>query len=143
MNKNKMIALSSPLVFLVFGIWIRISTMSMTKRDSVFPNLVAYMVIAVSIIDLISIYRKTEHKNRFQGINVPKLLECLGAMFVYVILLKKIGFLIDTLFLTAFTMWVLDYRNYKRLPLLSVLITAAVFIIFYYLLKVPLPTLWL
>lgn len=143
MNKNKMIALSSPLVFLVFGIWIRVSTMSMTKRDSVFPNLVAYMVIVVSIIDLISIYRRTEHKNRFQGINVPKLLECLGAMFLYVILLKKIGFVIDTLFLTAFTMWVLDYRNYKRLPLLSVLITAAVFIIFYYLLKVPLPTLWL
>lgn len=143
MNKNKMIALSSPLVFLVFGIWIRVSTMSMTKRDSVFPNLVAYMVIAVSIIDFISIYRRTEHKNRFRGINVPKLFECLGAMFLYVILLKKIGFVIDTLFLTAFTMWVLDYRNYRRLPLISVLITAAVFIIFYYLLKVPLPTLWL
>lgn len=69
MNKNKLIALSSPLVFLVFGIWIRVSTMSMTKRDSVFPNLVAYMVIVVSIIDLIFVYRKTEHKNRFQGVN--------------------------------------------------------------------------
>ena len=68
MNKNKMIALSSPLVFLVFGIWIRVSTLSMTKRDSVFPNLVAYMVIAISIIDFISVYRKSEHKNRFQGI---------------------------------------------------------------------------
>lgn len=143
MNKNKMIALSSPLVFLVFGIWIRVSTLSMTKRDSVFPNLVAYMVIIVSIIDFISVYRKTEHKNRFKGINVPKLFQSLAAMFLYVVLLKKIGFVIDTLFLTAFTMWVLDYRNYKRLPLISVLITAAVFIIFYYLLKVPLPTLWL
>lgn len=143
MNKNKMIALSSPLVFLVFGIWIRISTQTMTKRDSVFPNLVAYMVIIVSIIDFISVYRKTEHKNRFRGINAPKLLQSLAAMFLYVILLKKVGFVIDTLLLTAFTMWVLDYRNYKRLPLISVLITAVVFIIFYYLLKVPLPTLWL
>lgn len=143
MNKNKMIALSSPLVFLIFGIWIRVSTLSMTKRDSVFPNLVAYMVILVSIIDFVSVYRKPEHKNRFQGINVPKLFQSLAAMFLYVVLLKKIGFVIDTLLLTAFTMWVLDYRNYKRLPLISVLITAAVFIIFYYLLKVPLPTLWL
>ena len=143
MNKDKMIALSSPLVFLVFGLWIRFSTLSMTKRDSVFPNLVAYMVIIVSIIDFISVYRKSEHKNRFKGINVPKLFESLAAMFLYVILLKKIGFVVDTLFLTAFTMWVLDYRNYKRLPLISILITAAVFIIFYYLLKVPLPTLWL
>lgn len=143
MNKNKMIALSSPLVFLVFGIWIRVSTLSMTKRDSVFPNLVAYMVIAISIIDFISVYRKSEHKNRFQGINAPKLFQSLAAMFLYVILLKKIGFVIDTLLLSAFTMWVLDYRNYKRLPLISVLITAAVFVIFYYFLKVPLPTLWL
>ena len=143
MNKNKLIALSSPLVFLVFGIWIRVSTLPMTKRDSVFPNLVAYMVIVVSIIDFISVYRKTEHKNRFKGVNALKLVESLAAMFVYVILLKKIGFVIDTLFLSAFTMWVLDYRNYKLLPLISVLITAAVFIIFFYFLKVPLPTLWL
>lgn len=143
MNKNKMIALASPLVFLVFGIWIRFSTLSMTKRDSVFPNLVAYMVIVVSMIDLISVYRKTEHKNRFKGVNTLKLFQCLAAMFLYVFLLKKIGFVIDTLFLTAFTMWVLDYRNYKILPLVSILITAVVFIIFYYLLNVPLPTLWL
>lgn len=143
MNKNKMIALASPLVFLVFGIWIRFSTLSMTKRDSVFPNLVAYMVIIVSMIDLISVYRKTEHKNRFKGVNTLKLFQCLAAMFLYVFLLKKIGFVIDTLFLTAFTMWVLDYRNYKILPLVSILITAVVFIIFYYLLNVPLPTLWL
>lgn len=143
MNKNKMIALTSPLVFLVFGAWIRVSTLSMTKRDSVFPNLVAYLVIAISIIDFISVYRKSEHRNRFQGINAPKLFQSLAAMFLYVILLQKIGFVLDTLLLSAFTMWVLDYRNYKRLPLISVLITAAVFIIFYYLLKVPLPTLWL
>lgn len=64
-------------------------------------------------------------------------------MFLYVILLKKIGFIIDTLLLSAFTMWTLDYRNYKLLPLISVLITAVVFFIFYYLLKVPLPTIWL
>lgn len=143
MNKNKLIALSSPLVFLVFGIWIRVSTLSMTKRDSVFPNLVAYMVIVVSIIDLIFVYRKTEHKNRFQGVNTLKLFQSLAAMFLYVILLKKIGFIIDTLLLSAFTMWTLDYRNYKLLPLISVLITAVVFFIFYYLLKVPLPTIWL
>lgn len=143
MNKDKMIALTSPLAFLVFGIWIRFSTLSMTKRDSVFPNLVAYMVIIVSIIDLISVYRKMGHKNRFKGINTLKLFQCLAAMFLYVFLLKKIGFVIDTLFLTAFTMWVLDYRNYKILPLVSILITAVVFFIFYYLLNVPLPTLWL
>lgn len=143
MDKNKIIALSAPLVFLVFGIWIRVSTLTMTKRDSVFPNLIAYTVIAVSIIDFISVYRKNGYKNRFKGVNALKLSECLAAMFLYVFLLKKIGFVIDTLLLSAFTMWVLDYRNYKILPFASVLITAAVFIIFYYLLNVPLPTLWL
>lgn len=143
MNKNKAIALASPFVFLVFGIWIRVSTMSMTKRDSVFPRIIAYTIILVSIIDLISVYRKTEHKNRFKGVNAFKIFQCLAAMFLYVFLLKKIGFVIDTLFLTAFTMWALDYKNYKILPLASILITAVVFIIFYYLLNVPLPTLWL
>ena len=58
-------------------------------------------------------------------------------------LLKKIGFILDTLLLTSYTMFALGYRNWKLLPVASVVITAAVFGVFYGLLNVPLPTLFL
>lgn len=143
MTKNKMIALLCPLAFLIFGIYIRVATMSMSSRDATFPNLVSYVVIVISIIDFISVWRKKEHKAIFAGVNFLKLFECLAAMCVYVFLLKKIGFVIDTFLLTSFTMYALDYKNWKLLPIISVIITAAVFGVFYGLLNVPLPTLFL
>lgn len=143
MTKNKLIALLCPLAFLIFGIYIRVATMSMSSRDATFPNLVSYVVIVISIIDFISVWRKKEHKAIFAGVNFLKLFECLAAMCVYVFLLKKIGFVIDTFLLTSFTMYALDYKNWKLLPIISVIITAAVFGVFYGLLNVPLPTLFL
>lgn len=54
MNKNKIISLISPAAFLLFGIWVRYSAASMTKRDAMMPIIVAYAIIIVSIIDFIT-----------------------------------------------------------------------------------------
>lgn len=143
MTKNKLISLLCPTAFLIFGIWVRVEAAGMTKRDAMLPKLVAYAIIAISIIDFIVEWRKENHKDRFENVNWIRLLECLAAMFLYVFLLQKIGFFLDTLLLTAFTMWVLDYKNYKILAVSSIIITVAVFVVFKVLLRVPLPTLWL
>ncbi|MEA4934362.1 MAG: tripartite tricarboxylate transporter TctB family protein [Lawsonibacter sp.] len=143
MSKNKMIELLCPLLFLSFGIYIRISALSMSRRDATFPNLVAYIVIAVSIIQLVMDMRKSEHKARFKNVNFLKLAECIGAMLLYVVLLKKIGFLVDTFLLTSYTMYALEYRKYKVLFIAAAIITAVIFLVFRVLLHVPLPTIWL
>ena len=143
MTKAKLTALVCPLAFLLFGIYIRVATMSMTSRDATFPNLVSYVIIMISIIDCVSVWRKKEHKPVFAGVNFLKLFECVAAMCIYVFLLKKIGFIIDTFLLTSFTMYALDYKNWKLLPIISAAITAAVFGVFYGLLNVPLPTIFL
>lgn len=143
MTKSKLIALLCPVAFFIFGVYIRVTSMSMSSRDATFPNLVAYVILVVSVIDFISVWRKKEHKAIFAGVNFLKLFECLAAMCLYVFLLKKIGFLIDTFLLTSFTMYALDYKNWKLLPVIAAIITAAVFGVFYGLLNVPLPTLFL
>lgn len=143
MTKNKLIALLCPVAFFIFGIYIWVATMSMSSRDATFPKLISYVIIVVSIIDFVSVWRKKEHKAIFAGVNFLKLFECLAAMCIYVFLLKKIGFVIDTFLLTSFTMYALDYKNWKLLPIISAIITAAVFGVFYGLLNVPLPTLFL
>lgn len=143
MTKDKLTALLCPVAFLVFGIYIRIASISMAERDAVFPNLVAYVVIVISVIDFISVWRKKEHKPIFSGVNFLKLFECLAAMCIYVFLLKKVGFIIDTFLLTSFTMYALDYKNWKLIPAIAAIITAVVFGVFYGLLNVPLPTLFL
>lgn len=67
MTKAKLTALICPLAFLLFGIYIRVATMSMTSRDATFPNLVSYVIIMISIIDCVSVWRKKEHKPVLQA----------------------------------------------------------------------------
>lgn len=141
--KNKIVSLISPIAFLAFGIWLRLSANGFTKRDAMFPKLVSMAIIVIAVVDLIVELTKKQHKDRFAGVNFLRILMCLVAMFLYVSLLKKIGFFLDTLLLTAFTMWTLDYKNYKVLPVAALVITTIVFVMFKVLLKVPLPTIWL
>lgn len=143
MSKNKLISLLCPLAFLAFGIWIRVSSMSFQKRDATFPTMIAYVTIVIAIIDLIVEWRKLDHKDRFKNVNFVRLIACVAAMFLYVFLLKKIGFFVDTMLLCGFTMWILGYRKWKVLIPCAVLISAVVFGAFYGLMRVPLPTLFL
>ena len=59
------------------------------------------------------------------------------------ILIKKIGFFLDTLALCIFLMRLLGYKRWKILIPAAIGITAAVFGVFYGLLNVPLPTIFL
>ena len=143
MSKNKLVSLLCPLVFLAFGIWIKVSTLSMAKRDRMFPSLVSYLIIICAAIDFISEWRKLDHKDRFKGVNFVRLIACVAALFLYVFLIKKIGFFLDTLILCIFLMRLLGYKRWVVLIPAAIGITAAVFGVFWGLLNVPLPTIFL
>lgn len=143
MSKNKLVSLLCPLAFLVFGIWIKVSTLTMAKRDQMFPNLVAYLIIICAVIDFISEWRKMDHKDRFKGVNFVRLFACVAALFLYVFLIKKIGFFLDTLILCIFLMRLLGYKRWAVLIPSAIAITAVVFGVFWGLLNVPLPTIFL
>ena len=140
LSKNKIISLIAPVAFLAFGIWVYLSTRTMRGTDGTFPSMVAILIIAISIVDFIVELRKDNHKDRFADVNWIALLSSLAAMCLYVFLFKKIGFFFDTLWLTAATMLILGYRRYGIIAISSVLITGAVFGVFYFLMHVPFPT---
>ena len=72
-----------------------------------------------------------------------RLLACIAALFLYVFLIKKIGFFLDTLILCIFLMRLLGYKRWVVLIPAAIGITAAVFGVFWGLLNVPLPTIFL
>ena len=138
-----MVSLICPVAFLLFGIWLRFSTLSMSSRDATFPNLVAYVTIFCAIMQLIQDLKNNSHKARFTGVSFPRLIACTAGLFLYAFLLRTIGFPIGTFLLLMFIMWILGYRKYKVIVLASLAITAVVYGIFGILLNVPLPTVWL
>jgi len=143
MKKNKILAILCPLAFLLFGIWIVIESSTFRGTDGTFPKMAGVLMIAVSLIQLIKDFCAKEHKNKFEGGNNIRVLEYVAALILYVFLIKKIGYVFDTLWLTAFTMFALGYKNWKGLVIYPVAITAILYLLFGVLLKVPLPTLWL
>lgn len=144
MDKNKWIALLSPLTFFVFGIWVFITSSSMSRGNRTFPQIIAVLTIFISMIGLFSVLREKEVAPLFgENVNYVKLLTCVLSLCIYIFLMKKIGFYLDTLLLTSFHTWNMGYRKYPMLGFSSILITTVVSGVFYFLIKAPLPTLFM
>lgn len=141
--KNKIVSLLCPSAFLLFGIYIIVESTKFKSTDGIFPIMTAVLLIAVSLIQFVKDLLTKEHKDRFADSNILQVLEYVAALLLYAFLFKKIGYILDTLWLTGYTMFALRYRDWKKLLLISVGITAVLYFIFRILLKVPLPTIWL
>ncbi len=139
MDKKKIIGLLCPVSFLAFGVYILLESQRFKSTDKVFPAMVAVLMIAISLIQLLVDLRKNNHRNAFAGNNVLRVAEYTVVLMLYAYLLKKIGYLLDTLWLTAFTLFALDYRKWKGLIIIPAAVTACLYFIFKILLKVPLP----
>lgn len=139
MDKKKIIGLVCPVSFLAFGVYILLESQRFKSTDKIFPAMVAVLMIGISLIQLLVDLRKKKHKNAFAGNNVLRVAGYTVVLMLYAYLLKKIGYVLDTIWLTAFTLYALDYRKWKGLIIIPVAVTACLYVIFKMLLKVPLP----
>ena len=142
MKKEKIGTFLVPAAFFLLAAYILFSARFMSERDAMFPNLIAWIMLLISVIEGISEWRKKQVGFRFAGNNLAKVAEVIAALFGYIFLLGKIGFYFDSLILSMAIMWLLGYRRKIVLIMASLLITTVVFVIFYVLIKVPLPTLF-
>lgn len=144
MKKNKIVNLLCPTAFLLFGAWVFMACASMSRGNRMFPQIVAVLTVLIAVVGIINVLCDENTKPVFSSdVNYAKLATCVLSICVYIFLMKKIGFYIDTLFLTSFNTWNMGYRRYHMIAMSSVLITTVVFFTFYFLIKAPLPTLFL
>lgn len=144
MKKYKIANLLSPIAFLLFGIWVFITCAPMSRGNRMFPQIVAVLTIVIAVVGIISVLRDKETKPVFgSDVNFGKLATCILSICIYIFLMKKIGFYLDTLLLTGFNTWNMGYRKYHMIAVSSFIITTVVFGTFYFLIKAPLPTLFL
>lgn len=143
MNKCKLSVLLMPIFFLILGIYIVVSASMMSTTEGTFPRMVGVLTVIVAGVQLYNDIKKKNHKDIFGNSNILKVTEATIVLFAYVYLLEKIGYIVDTILLSATTMYFLNYRNIKMVVISSVGFTVLVFIIFKMLLKVPLPMIFL
>ncbi len=141
-KKQLMIELAMPAAFILMAIYVIAKAIPMEK-EGVFPIMSAGVLLLCAVYLLGETLVKRQVIVNLTGVNLPMVGLTLLALLIYVILLKKIGYVIDTFLLSAFIMRSLGYRKYGIIALCSVLAVAATFFIFKILLSVPLPMVFL
>lgn len=143
MNKKQlMIELAMPGAFILMAAYVMIKAIPM-KSEGVFPIMAAGVLLACAVYLAFETVAKHEVIVTLEGVNLSKVGLTMLALIVYVVLLKKIGYVIDTFLLSAFIMRSLGYKKIGITALCSALAVAATFFIFKVLLTVPLPMIFL
>ena len=139
MNKKQLIIeLAMPIVFALISIYIIVKAIPM-EGEGVFPIMSAGVLLICAAYLFFETLVKKEEVVKLEGVNLGKVGITLLALIVYVVLLKKIGYIIDTFALCFFIIRSLGYKKTGVTLLCSALAVACVFFIFKVLLSVPLP----
>lgn len=107
------------------------------------PKLFSIVLIVFSvalIIETIIKAKNSKEKEKVTNLRENKFVIYIAVlMFIYLLLMRPIGFLILTPFFIGFILWILKYRKVKKIILLSTTFTIAILLVFQFMLNVPLP----
>lgn len=146
-------ALIAQLVFLVIGVGMFIyadtSNFRIIYKNDIgsggVPKIVSGAIALLSVIKIVLILvdkKMSDRTSENSDLDLKKGLACVALLGAYVFSLKKIGFPIATpvyLFLTMCLLASKEKRNYKLFAIISLLFSAVVFVLFYYVLHVMIP----
>ncbi len=137
-KKQRIIELAMPAAFILMAAYVAVQSLSMGS-EGIFPMMSAGGLFLCAVYLLFQTLKKQQAVVNLQGVNLKMVGITLLALLVYVFLLKKIGYVIDTFLLCAFIIRSLGYRKYGMIAVCSAVAVAAVFVIFKVVLSVPLP----
>lgn len=143
-KKDLLIELSLPWALGLMAIFFYVKACSIKPASAaLFPKIICGVMLIGVVVTTIETLTKKKVTVHFEGLKPWKALMLLAMLVVYVLLLPVIGYIIPTLVLCIAIMWLLNYHKVPVVLLSSVIGTAAVFVIFKIVLKVPLPMLFL
>jgi len=139
------------LFFLVIGIIIRVLipyqvTMTDGMEDgivspSLFPKIVAWLLIILSLFRLTSVYLKSDKRNiNIEVKKLYKFLSCLTVIIGYVILIPLIGFLLSSMIAVFCLTKLLGKSKWYNAMLLSVITSSVIYYSFTKFLNIALPS---
>lgn len=110
---------------------------------SFFPRILAVLMLIMSItlivIALMGKSAKTAEKLDIRDPGIQRSIIALVATVIYLLLFKRLGFILDSILYLMFLMYLLKLRNYVQMVLVSIGVSVAVYFIFKVGLSITLP----
>ena len=105
-----------------------------------FPKMLAILLIALCLGLIVStLLKKGEGEKLDFPPQVAHLIIAFAGLFVYCLLLKPLGFILDTLWFVFGMQYLLKSRNWVTMSIVSVATTAIIYVVFRMVLYVNLP----
>lgn len=140
LNKSKRAEILTSIIMLGIGIYMVIESMGFRGNDKYFPMIIGGCIIAVSIWVGVEDFLNKECCYDLSKINFAGIFVALVALTLYILLFRKIGYILSTFLLGVGIILGLRYKSIKGAILWPAIMVAVIFVIFRVLLKVPLPT---
>ncbi|AEE92223.1 conserved membrane protein of unknown function [Tepidanaerobacter acetatoxydans Re1] len=148
----KRINIVTGIIFIALSIFIFVQSLSFQQTmitdnfigAAFFPRMIAVIMLILSAILIVSsILEKDWHNDtssifKWETFKFP--LIGVIVLLIYIMLLDKLGFIIDTIILNIVLLSIFRYNNKILTLLLSCAITLAIFQVFQRILMVPLPS---
>lgn len=128
-------------IFFIIAVVFFVLTLNMTSKNAQFPRVICIFMALVSILLAIKNLRAKE-----EGVNsavkiqsLMKALFLVGVIFIYVLVLEKIGFLISTILMLYIVSIFFKYPKPLKLLVISIVFPTVLYLVFKYLLEIRLP----
>lgn len=128
------------IIISVIALW---ETRGLNEMSAVFPQVIAGIMLFLSAIYLIKSFIVIDDSKVFTGIDKKRVSTMFIGLGIYTFLIWLIGFLLASVIYITFFVWYLQEKETRRLSkaaISSVLFCTGFFLLFKYVLAVPLPT---
>lgn len=142
-SRNKIASLLISTVFFILGIYFVVVGRTYRGEDKYFPMIIGGLLILTCIWMFLEDLFSKEDGIDLSKINFLAVGASIASMIAYVLLFRRIGYILSTILLGAGVILGLRFPKKIIAVLAPTIMVAIIFAIFKYILSVPLPTLFL
>lgn len=144
-NKVKQVNMLFTIFIIVVFTIVLVMSFSLSETAGSVPRLISIIGILLSIISLITDYKKSKGKAEIKDAASDEnkgvsFIKCLGFVIAYLAAMVLLGFLVSTALMLFLMTILLKYKRYKTSAIFSAVTTAVLYFSFKYLFYVQLPT---
>lgn len=140
---NKKVELPMPIFFILLSLSMLCYCTLIPRQEAIFLVIISVVILAAAVPLLIATLKFELCNVDLEDVDLRKVFIMLGALALYALCLKTVGYVASTLSLGVFIVRLLGYKSWGKNLIFCIVVTALVFFVFRIILGVPLPMVFL
>lgn len=105
-----------------------------------FPRLTAVFTIVLAVLLMVNSIKRRKEEHIKEKTDYKIVYKIIAGLIIYTFILKVFGYLISTIILTGYIIYIMQYTKKRNIIIISCGAILVIYLIFKMILQVPLPT---